>query len=377
VKVLFFNIEHYLGFEEESQNFLARLPIIHCGLDIEYRDHIHQRDLASLGRDAAEANALRAVKDFRPDVVVYFQAWRDDDLSPAFFAAVRGMNIPIVAFIWDSNLYPRLNELRLFEAADCLVIVDSLDAYLRWRLMARMCGGDKLVAFGAGMYYAPSQSTNSLAKIHDVTLVGSVEGERGDLLKTLNELLAAQGVTLSHLGGTVTSTPGERVSKAWLSWQDYDAAIRQSKICISSQSAINRRHIKGKIFEVMARGTMCMIDDSSENRRLFPSDVVGWYENPTHCAAQIRAFLDAPVKRSQIEAAASAWLAKSCDWKRFYSALLERVVHGRGDVPVPATLDSNFVQAWERRYLMMPVLSDLVTSMIKYIDQSEGFGRAN
>lgn len=375
MRVFIFNIEQYVDYQEESQNFLARLPIIHCGLDIVYHDHVHQRDLRSLGRDAAETNAFRAVEDFRPDVVVYFQAWKDDDLSPAVFSRIRQMGIPIIAYIWDSNLYPRWNEILLFENADCLVIVDSLDAYLRWRMMAKLYDRRKIIAFGVGLYFLP-QPARDYKKIYDVTLIGSIEGQRADLLSYLEAKLGEHGVRFRHAGGMVNTDGTEPVSKAWLSWDDYDAIVRQSRLCISSQTAATRLHLKGKIFEAMARGTPCLIDSNTEARRFFPPNVVGFYENDEDCIRQIVHYLSHKSELKALARNASDWMQRCFDFREFYSRLLTYVVAGTGSVPVLEHVEQQWDHIWSEGYAMSPMLADIVTSMIKFLDTKGDFANA-
>src|SRR5579871_255329 len=114
VKILIFNNEHYVPFEEESQNFLARLPIIHCGLDITVRDHVHQREFRTSGAEAALRSALGAVDEFEPDLIAYFQCWNNEDLPRRFFDTVRARGIKVMTFIWDSNVWAHETEIELF-----------------------------------------------------------------------------------------------------------------------------------------------------------------------------------------------------------------------------------------------------------------------
>lgn len=67
MKVLFFNPEQYLDFENEPSNYQCRLPILNCGLPIEPVDHVYQRDLRSDGREAMDRAALAAVDAARPE----------------------------------------------------------------------------------------------------------------------------------------------------------------------------------------------------------------------------------------------------------------------------------------------------------------------
>jgi hypothetical protein len=361
VKVFIFNIEHYLPYEEESQNYLARLPILKCGLSIEHRDHVHQRDLRAKGRTIAEDIAVQAVADFAPDVVVYFQAWKDEDLSAAAFARIREMGIPIIAHVWDANVFPRWNEILLFEAVDCLVLM-SLDAYVRWRVLARMFDDNKIAVFGHGMYDVPAAQKASYVKIYDATLMGSIEGTRADLVPLLAQRLSQRGYKFLHAGGVIGS------SNPWLTWQQYDEIIRQSKLCISSQTVSNRLGIKGKIFEAMARGTLCFVDDIPEHRRFFPPDVVVFYEGMEDCAERILHYLDNDNERQEMERAASDWFNATFNYQDFYRRLLEYVAHGKGSPPYFPHVEKMFETVWAQRYELSPVMADAVTSMIRHVD---------
>ena len=368
MRVFFFNIEHYVNFEEESQNFLARLPLLNCGLEIVHRDHVHQRDLRSLGRAEAERSALDAVEEFKPDVVIYFQAWKDEDLSANTLGRIRAMGIPIIGFIWDSNLYPRWNEIQLFRNVDCLVIVDSLDAYLRWRMVARMFDEKKHVVFGAGLYHVPLTQKH-YDRIYDAVLIGSIEGKRKDLIEHLTSAMAKRGIKFQHFGGLVDPTGTVGVSKDWLNWQEYDAVFRQSKLCISSQTASTRLHIKGKIFEAMARGTPNLVDHNSETARFFPPDVVAFYNNIDDCVDKIAYYCEHPRERERLSHVATVWFEENFDSRKFYSQLLTYIVTGQGVLPVLKHIEPLFERAWKERDMMLPIFSDAVTSLVKHLDK--------
>jgi len=369
LKVFIFNIEHYVSFEQESQNYLVRLPVIHCGLDLKVHDHVHQRTLRACGREEAEAEAIRAVQEFSPDVVLYFQCWKDEDLSPACLKRIRALRIPVIGFIWDSNLVPRHNEIWLFENVDYLVIIDSINAYVRWKTLARVMSEPKQVLFGGGLYYVDPAESATVAKKHDVTFVGSAEGERAELIQYLRSELAKRSIDFVKAGGLVnddTSAAGSE--RRWLSPEEYNQAIRQSRICLSSQSVTSRAQIKGKIFEIMARGTLCLAEASSENLRLFPPEVLPTYKDKEDCLAKLEYFLAHPAARQQIEKNAMLWVQEHFDCKKFYRQLLTHAVHRTGQLPSLRALEAEFDLTWSNRNLMLPLLANLVTKLVQHID---------
>ncbi len=368
MKILFFNIEHYLPFEQESQNYQARLPIIHCGQDIEYRDHVHQRDLIKFGRDVTEEKALAAVDDFKPDAIVYFQCWRDHDLSAHFFQAVRDRGVPIISFIWDSNIRNRSNELMLFQYSDCLLNTDSIDAHLRWRILADLIAPEKLIGLGMGLYHIPKPNLR-MEKEHDAVLLGSMEGERIDFADELGGKLEKRGIKLSTMGGLMGLVDGkvgiEEVRKTtYLDWDEYDRIIRTSRICISSQTSQSRYQVKGKVFEIIGRGSFCLTDRSPDFLKVFDGVPVAAYSTVDECVEQVEHFLKLDKQREAVAQHCFNWFQNTLSPSPYFYTLLDIVVNGHGELPTLPAIELEYEKLKKNKDLILPIVADACSSLV-------------
>jgi hypothetical protein len=379
IRVLFFNLENYMDFAQESQNYLLRLPMIKCGLEIKYSDHAHQRDLKTLGRKAADENALAAVREFKPDVVVYAHTWRYGDLSPAFFRTVRTLGPKIVSCIWDSFIYPSLAEIQLFQQSDCVLVADALNTYLRLRVLSEMTNRRVTVGLCTGQYFIPDSDDPPAReeKIYDVTILGSLFGERLTLAQHLEPKLRERGIKLHTMGGMYNESQKELgYRETWVDWDNYAKIIRQSKICLSSQNDIQRLRIKGKVFEIAARGTLCISDLNGDSRRMLPADIFPLYSNFDDCYQKICHFLENDEERIAVERNAQKWVRENFDPGCFYKSLLNYLIFGEGKPPTPPFLDKEFEMLMEHRELMLPALADLVSTHIELFTRQELFPAA-
>jgi hypothetical protein len=374
IRILFLNLENFVDFQKESQNYLVRLPILNCGLQIEHRDFSHQRTLKTKGRRAAEEEALAIVRTFCPHLVVYAHTWRYGDLSPTFFSTVRAEGAKIMSCIWDSYVVAAHSELQLFQNSDCLLVADSLNAYLRWRLLSAMLGGPA-IGLNMGMYHFPAEPAEP--KRRDVTILGSVFGERLDLAHFLQEGLSKYGFDLHTTGGMYTDEEKELAyRKLWLEWESYGRIIRESRICLSSQTTPDRVQIKGKIFEIVGRGTFCLSDANAESIRLFPAGTVPLYHSHRECLALLVRYLKDEPARIAEEQKMSLWMKRTFDYKAFYSRLIRSLLVGDGAVPSHAFLDQEFRTLMERRSGMAGCFVDLVSAQIEALALDGSFPKA-
>jgi hypothetical protein len=374
VRILFLNLENSVDFEKESQNYLLRLPLLDCGLPIEHRDFSHQRILKTKGRRAAEEEALTIVRTFRPHLVVYAHTWLYGDLSPDFFSAARAKGAKIVSCIWDSYTVPAHGELQLFQLSDCLLVADSLNAYLRWRMLSAMVGGPA-VGLCMGMYHFPPEPAEP--KRRDVTILGSVFGERLALAHFLRDGLSKHGLELYTTGGIYSDGEEALAYRAlWLDWEDYGRVIRESRICLNSQTARERMQIKGKVFEIVGRGTLCLSDANRESARMFPSDVFPLYGSHAECLELVLHYLRDEPARLAKEQEMTSWMKRNFDSRDFYSGLVRAVAFGEGAVPAHAFLDREFDILMNRRRDMSAAFVDVVAAAIESLSRDGSFPNA-
>lgn len=364
MRVLFFNPEQYVPFEQEPSNVQLRLPILNCGAVSGHRDHVYQRDLRSAGREAMDRRALEAVAAFRPDLVVYSATWEHENLSPWVLRTIRDdgpgkPGIPVVSMLWDSWIAPTTAEAELLANSTVLVVGDSLHTYLRCRLAVEALRPAPKVAFFGGQVF--TDLVRPLADepvLFDVTLLGSNEGRRARLVARLAEELPRHGIRFNKAGGLVDSSKGGfALTDAWVSWDEYVRIINRSRLCLNSATDPTRLQIKGKIFDYMACGVACLTDGNVETRRFIPDGAVALFEDEEDCIAQILRLLGDDAERARIAEAGHRWLTETFDYRRFWSGVLEAAL-GRGPVPTLPLLESLAADAREGQAALLRTALD-------------------
>lgn len=339
MKVLFFNPEQYVPFENEPSNVQLRLPILNCGAVTGHHDHVYQRDLRSAGRAAMDRRALEAAAAVRPDIVVYSATWEHENLSPWVLRTIRDggpdrPGIPVVSMLWDSWIVPTTAEAELLANSTVLVVGDSLHTYLRCRLAAGRLWPAPRVAFFAGQVFTDLvRPLPDEPVLFDVTLLGSNEGRRAGLVARLAEELPRRGIRFNKAGGLVDSSKGGfALTDDWVSWDEYVRIVNRSRLCLNSATDPTRLQIKGKIFDYMACGVACLTDGNVETRRFIPEGAVALFEDEEGCIARILQLLGDDAERARIAEAGHRWLLETFDYKRFWSGILGAA---RGEAPVP------------------------------------------
>ncbi|HEY0838530.1 MAG TPA: glycosyltransferase [Azospirillum sp.] len=355
MKILFFNPEQYVDFENEPSNVQLRLPILRCGLDIEHRDHVYQRDLRAHGRAEMDRRALMAVADFRPDLVVYSATWEHENLSPAVLRLIRDGGTPVVSMLWDSWIEPTTAEAELLAASTVLVVGDSLHTYLRCRLAG---GGltprTTVVFFGGQVYTDLVRPLPGEPKEFDVTLLGSNEGERAKLIAYLAEELPKHGVSFNKAGGLVDSRKGAfALTDAWVPWDEYVRIVNRSRLCLNARTDPTRQQIKGKIYDYMACGVACLTDADEEVRRFIPEGAVALFDGAVDCVAQILRLLGDEGERRRIADAGHNWLMTTFGYKRFWSGVLRAALGEADAAPTLPVLDDAFARATASRSVLL------------------------
>lgn len=355
MRVLFFNPEQYVDFENEPSNFQCRAPILNCGLVAAHRDHVYQRDLRTDGRAAMDRRALAAVAEFRPDVVVYSATWAHENLSMEVLSAVRAAGVGVLGVLWDSWIDPATAEAEMLAACDLLTVFDSLHSYLRCRQAGADLTPTTKVAFAAGQVFTDLLHPDpTCEKIHDVTLLGSNEGRRVELVARLSEELPRYGIGFHKAGGLVDSRKGGfRLTDNWVPWTEYARIINRSRICLNSPTDPTRLQIKGKIFDYQACGVMCLTDANIETRRFIDPGAVATFDDVQDCVDKIRRYMAEPEERAKIADAGLRWLRGAFDYRRFWSQALECAAGRRADPPTLPLLETAFARMQAARGLTL------------------------
>lgn len=341
LRILFFNPEQYVPFEHEPSNIQCRLPILNCGLEIEKFDHVYQRALRAEGFSAMEREALAAVDAVKPDLVVYSATWEHENLSSWTLAAIRQRGVPIISVLWDSWIEPTVSEVELFSQSDVFVVCDSLHTYLRCRQLATWESRERQIAFQGGHVFTDLLKPDwTVEKDIDVLILGSNEGERANLVSQLSEQLPPLGIRFAKMGGLVDSTRGDTFSLSdnWIDWPSYVRAINRAHICINGTTDPGRLQIKGKIFDYMACGSLCLTQTNVEIERFLPSNTVATFDDADSCINQIRELMIDTERRKAIAEAGYLWLSEAFDYRRFWKSVLLAAL-GQAKVENPTILN--------------------------------------
>jgi len=333
MRILFLNPEQYVSFEEEPSNYELRLPILNCGAVTAHRDYVYQRVLRTEGRKVMNAGVLREAIEFRPDLIVYSTSWPHEAIDSEILDRIMRQGIPVFTHVWDTHLQREPHELDWFLHCTYFGVADSVTNYRRYRALAETERSPWLrdVIFCAGNnVFTDVIRPESRLQEYDVTLLGSCEGQRVELVQQLGTTLARHGIIFQRCGGLInrSAQPMPHRSAQWMPIEQYIEVINRSKICISSQTLPTRRQIKGKVFHYLAGGAFCLTDSNPELRSLIPDGCVVYYESAADCIEKIRYYLVHDEERRRIAQLGHRWFCETFDYKTFWSQFLHAVRRG-------------------------------------------------
>ncbi|MDJ0765548.1 MAG: glycosyltransferase [Myxococcota bacterium] len=339
MKVLFFDNEQYVSYENEPSYYELRLPVLNCGVVTEHQDFVYQRMIREVGRDAMQKLALKAVADFKPDLIVYSSTWPDYLIDPKVLRNIMDGGTPIYAHIWDTWSSTLPCEMDIFLNANYVGIAESVSNYLFYRDLVPNQKYTKGVLFTPGHnVYTDIIRKQEMDYLYDVTILGSNEQRRAYLVYYLKSALTPRGIRLNKAGGLLDSTKrtpvkGLRLTDNWVSWEDYVKIINQSKICISSQTDPRRHQVKGKIFDYMACGTLCLTDGNTEVSKIVPDECLVYFDGFEDCLRKILYYLEHEDERRAVADKGQEWFMSTFDYKKYWSRVLNHIVKGEGQLP--------------------------------------------
>ena len=352
MKVLFFNPEQYVDFENEPSNYQIRLPFLKSCAITQHRDFVYQRVLRADGVDAMNAAALAEVAAFKPDLVVNSLSWWNESIDAATLHAIRAQGIEVLSVFWDTWINPLPHEVEIFLASDLVLIMDSLAGYLKYRLLREQSGAGAHVVFCPIAVFTDTVRPMPADKDIDVLMLGSNEGQRAELATMLNQELSKRGIGFQRLGGLVDDANSGSKAKAWIDWPTYAQTISRAKICVSSQTQPDRMQIKGKIFDFLACGSFCLTDANPELARFLPAGTHATYRDATDCVTQIERYLRDDAARDGIAQAGHAWMNATYDYKAFWRAVADGMTHGADRLPVLPGVEEAYRQMYASQSLV-------------------------
>jgi hypothetical protein len=277
----------------------------------------------------AMLDELRALtRSFAPDVIVYANTLRDWRLSPDELHSLRAGPVRILGMLSDSHNRPTDHEADFFRALDGLIIGDSLFTYTRYRLLAEAHYRGKTIIFLPGHQVLPDLfNPRDGVKKYDVTHVGTVYGERRDFIESLARALPSHRA-VTQFGGLFDRTEVRRTgnlilydyanSARFLPLAEYARILRHSRCCLSLQTDPGTARVRGKTFEMLASGTLCVAQDIKEYRLLLPADGYLPVSSARDAAAKIAGLLDDPAELERRAARGYEWHRDSFDAGMFW-----------------------------------------------------------
>jgi hypothetical protein len=328
MRVLFLIPSQFRSWDQEPLNHELRLPILKCGLVTDHRVFDYKTRTQGDGR-AAMLDELRAlVRSFAPDVIVYVNTLRDWRLSPDELVELRFGSARILAMLSDSHDRPTDMEADYFRALDGLIIGDSLYAYTRYRLLAENHCPGKTVIFLPGHQVLPELfHRGDGIKNHDVSHIGTIYGGRKAFIEALAAALPPH-CTVSAFGGLFDREEIRRVgnlvlydyaaSGDFLALEDYARIMRESRCCLSLQTDPESPRLRGKTFEILASGALCVVQDIKQYRLVLPPEGFVAVDSPQTAAAEIARLLDDRKELERRAAVGYEWFRDTFDIGAFW-----------------------------------------------------------
>ena len=338
MRLLFLIPSQFQPWDQEPLNHELRLPILKCGLVTHHRDFDYKSRAEAQGRAAMLAELQALVRSFAPNVIVYVNTLRDWRLSPDELHGLRLGPVRILGMLSDSHDRPTDLEGDFFRALDGLIVGDSLYAYTRYRLLAEHHHPGKTILFLPGHQVLPELfHPGASVKNHDVSHIGTIYGGRKAFIEALSAALPPPH-KVSAFGGLFDRTEIRRVenlvlydyaaSGRFLALADYARTLRESRCCLSLQTDPGSPRIRGKTFEILASGSLCIVQDIKQYRLVLPPEGYVAVESPEDAAGQIAALLEDPGELARRTAIGYEWFRDSFDIAAFWRDGLAAAVAG-------------------------------------------------
>jgi hypothetical protein len=339
MRVLIYDPEQYVDFENDTANLEVRLPLLNSGAVSEHADFVYQRVFVMHGPTVLHSMAVKEALAFKPDFLLYSTSWFHQSPSIETMREIQESGIPILSVLYDSMHAPPDYEIELFKLSAGTCVINSFSNYCRYRYWAERAMPEKVILFAGGHtaftnFFQPI----ALDKTMDVLVMGSLYGRRVEFTMRMKAALAARGISLNILGGNFHDLPDTQnenaiaskgpVSKLWVGWPDYLKAINSTRICLCPSALDDRDVINGKLFQYMACGAFTLAERNDEIALLTEGSGFDLYRSEDECFATIVDMIAHPDKRAAKAKSVHDWYRRSFDYRRFWndnvSALMQR-----------------------------------------------------
>jgi spore maturation protein CgeB len=342
-RLLFIHTEQYTAWQDELFFNLIRRPMLGCDLPLEVHDFVrnHRLDKSQLNLEQEGDDLLGTIKQFKPDMIIYSHSWYD--VPNSSWEKIKKLNIPVFSILWDTLVQPAMSELNIIKYSDYIAVCNSVSNYFRYRLFFDLFRDERSqVLFGSGHHIVPEIFCYQPAeKLYDVTLLGSGEGQRLEIIKHLQQKSQNSNIRFYKLGGLVNSNLGSHekgLTDGWMPLDEYVNVINQSKILICSQTRPERVQVKGKIFEFLSCKGFCLIDRNFEYESLIPEGCVAYFDSPDDLWNKIQYYNSHDAEREKIAEAGHRWYVENFDYKKHWGDVIAYITGTGNEFPCIPTL---------------------------------------
>lgn len=325
MKIFFINPEQYVNWENEPSNYELRLPILNCGVEIEYLDFPYGYCSNVKDIEILNERLIKICTEFKPDLIVYSTSRYPYIIKISTLQRLKKF-FTLYVHIWDTTINSRVEEIQWFTNCTYLGLGDSLTNFIKYYSFLKYTSAKGMIFTAGHNVFTDIFKKLDVEKIYDVVIIGSYEGKRKEIINFLEKHLRKLGINFYKFGGLLNEKnfiPGKLgVSNEYLSYEDNVKIINQSKILISTQTQPNRKQIKGKIFEFLSCGAFCITDYNLDTQKIIPSNCIVYYESLNDLLDKIKYYFYNEKEREEIAKNGYEWYHKTFNYKKFWSEFI-------------------------------------------------------
>ena len=336
MKVLFLPHEEYTPYDKSAMFFEVISPIIETNFFEDYKFFVYQRVRRKLGNYRCINEAIKTIDDYKPDIIIYFFTWLHDNLDSVVLSHAKDINISVLTIKLDSHRVFKSLEAGPLSSSTHVGLLTSVSDFIRFQFLHKQVPSFPKPFFIMGNNVLKNKFTSTnIKKDIDVLFLGSIYGKRVEFINFLKNKFKNSNINFVVAGGYINSTinsdfGGDNfgASADWLEIDDYIDLIRRSKICLNldKTDASHIPAIKGKIFEYLSCGSLCISDSNKELRYLIKEEYIEYFEEFEDCYRLIMENLKDD-KYSLKAAKGQEWYLKTFDSTNFWNDVFNNIFY--------------------------------------------------
>lgn len=309
----------------EQIKYIIQFPFIKYNPFLEDYKEIYVNDYWNKYGYHEGNNAIAAITmQYKPDLVVSFisalnYSWVDNTI----YEAIRQKGIRIFNIVGDTLNHLNIYDISRIINCDYLLVPDSYSRYSSYSKLIKNLGVNTKILFYNVMHYLSvfdKAEYSTLPRIYDVSIMGSTTGLRKEVVSFLNAELPKYGYKLNIFG----DSDGTDQYK-YIPHSEFTKIAYQTKIILSNETYKQRIYqIKGKIFECLSCGALCLSDENPEVKKVIPGNYIVYYKDYYDCIEKINYYLKNEDKRERIAKAAQQWYKNTFNYQKVWIDFFEK-----------------------------------------------------